>query len=210
MSDRHAKGRVAGGVTGVRGGMGAHYRLRRVGGSRAHGVGENLVVQCMSLYDLSVHLPLHRAGKLKGLARAGRAAGARATRGGPLDREAEALLIATATVLSEGAAVHGADGSETYFGSTMLTVALAPLEAAWGVTLDADARALLLARAGRTPSLHLRAMRLARREAAQRVAGRALGTTRVELRFSLREAALCIDVDLEAPLGVGSLRRSQP
>jgi len=159
---------------------------------------------------LCVFIALQRAGKLKGLARAGRGAGVRASRGGALDPEAESLLWAAASVLSEGAAVHGADGSETYFGSTMLTVSMAPLEAAWGVTLDADARALLLARAERTASLHVRAMRLARREAAQRVAGRALGTTRVELRFSLREDALCIDVDLEAPLGVGSLRRSQP
>ncbi len=155
-------------------------------------------------------VPLQRAGKLKGLARAGRGPGARASRGVGLDDEVEAALLAAATVLSEGAAVHGADGSETYFGSTMLTVSIAGLEAAWGVTLDADARERFLQRAGRTASLHLRAMRLARREAAQRVAGRSLGTTRVELRFALRDDALCIDVDLEAPLGVGSLRRSQP
>jgi hypothetical protein len=162
------------------------------------------------LYALHVVLPLQRAGKLKGLARAGRGTGTRASRGAGLDAELEAALLAAATVLSEGAAVHGADGSETYFGSTMLTVALAQLEAAWGVTLDPEARDVLVQRAGRTASLHLRAMRLARREAAQRVAGRVLGTTRVELRFALRDDALCIDVDLEAPLGVGSLRRSQP
>jgi hypothetical protein len=190
--------------------MGAHYRPRLARGARGRHLDENLVVECRYLYASHVVVPLRRAGKLKGLARAGRGAGARASRGVGLDGEVEAALLAAATVLSEGAAVHGVDGSETYFGSTMLTVSLAGLEAAWGVTLDADARERFLQRAGRTVSLHVRAMRLARREAAQRVAGRALGTTRVELRFALRDDALCIDVDLEAPLGVGSLRRSQP
>ncbi len=155
-------------------------------------------------------VPLRRAGALKGLARAGRAGLALARGGARLERDVEEALFAVAAVLSEGAAARGADGAETYFGSTMLTVDLTRLEAAWGGPLDDDARAELLRRAENSVGLHLRAMRLARREATHRMAGRALGTVAVEVRFALRGGALCVDVDLEAPLGVWSLRRSHP
>jgi hypothetical protein len=50
----------------------------------------------------------------------------------------------------------------------------------------------------------LRAMRLARAEAARRVPERVLGTAYVETRVWLTDRHLHIDVDLEVPLGVSS------
>jgi hypothetical protein len=154
-------------------------------------------------------MQLQRAGKLKGLARAVRGARVVVRRGEALSREAEEALFAEPGVLSEGAANAGADGSQTYFGSTMLTVDLERLAAVWRGSLDDAGRAQLLRLVSGSVRVHLRAMRLARAEALQRVPGRAVGRVTVEVRASIRGPSLCIDVDLEAPLALSSARRSE-
>jgi len=148
-------------------------------------------------------------GTLKGLARAVRGARVVVRRGEALSREAEEALFAAPGLLSEGAVGPGVVGAEAYFGSTMITVDLARLALVWRGPLDEAARAQLLRLVGGSVRVHLRALRIARAEAMQRVPGRALGTATVEVRASLRAGALCIDVDLEAPLALSSARRSE-
>lgn len=150
-----------------------------------------------------------RLGALKGLARAVRGGRIVSRTGEALSREAEEALFAAPGVLSEGSAVPGLGRAETYFGSTMITIDLERLATVWRGPLDAAARAQLLRLVGGSVRVHLRALRLARAEAQQRVPGRALGTATVEVRASLRSGALCIDVDLEAPLALSSARRSE-
>ena len=151
----------------------------------------------------------NRPGTLKGLARAVRGGRIVVRTGEALSREAEEALFAAPELLSEGAAARGAGGTQTYFGSTMITVDLARLATMWRGPLDEAARAQLLRRVAGSVRVHVRALRLARAEAQQRVPGRALGMATVEVRASLRGGALCIDVDLEAPLALSSARRSK-
>jgi len=146
---------------------------------------------------------------LKGLARAVRGARVVVRRGEALSREAEEALFAAPGLLSEGATGPGVGGAEAYFGSTMITVDLLRLALVWRGPLDEAARAQLLRLVEGSVRVHLRALRIARAEAMQRVPGRALGTATVEVRASLRVGALCIDVDLEAPLALSSARRSE-
>lgn len=152
---------------------------------------------------------LIRARKLKGLARAVRGARILARTGEALSREAEEALFSAPELLSEGAAVVGADGTETYFGSTMIGVDLGRLAAVWRGPLDEAARAQLVRTVAGSVRVHVRALRVARAQALQRVPGRVLGTATVEVHVSLRSDALCIDVDLEAPLALSSARWSE-
>ncbi len=153
-------------------------------------------------------MPPTRAAKLKGLARAVRGGRVVVRTGEALSREAEEALFAAPGLLSEGSVSPDASGRATYYGSTMLTVDLGRLATVWRGPLDEVARAQLLRLVEGSVRVHLRALRLARAEAAQRVPGWALGTALVEVRARLRPGALCIDVDLEAPLAVLSARRS--
>lgn len=133
---------------------------------------------------------------------------AKATRGGTirerqgakaLSREAEELIFRLAEILSEGSIRETAEGS-TYFGSCMLTVELARLEASWRGPLDPAGREALRVAVEGSVRVKLRAMRIACAEAAHRVPDRAFGTASVETRVMIRDAQLHIDVDVEVPL----------
>lgn len=142
--------------------------------------------------------------KLKPLVKAGstsRLVGHRIFRLGPALEEA---LFRHADVLSEGGMrTHGGTHS-TYYGSTMISIDVAKLgRFAPGLEGTAAERALLAVVDG-SVRVRLRAMRMARAEAARRVHRRALGTALCEIRMQLRRGFLHIDVDLEVPLGVSS------
>jgi hypothetical protein len=122
-----------------------------------------------------------------------------------ITRALEEAIFHHAEVLSEGG-VRGAveDQHATYFGSTMISVDLARLGALpRGMSAEQGA-ALLIAAVDGSVRVRLRAMRMARAEAARRVHRRTLGTALCEIRMHGQGALLHIDVDLEVPLGVSS------
>jgi hypothetical protein len=123
-----------------------------------------------------------------------------------LSRVLEEELFRSAEVLSEGGARGGGQG-ESYFGSTMISVELEGLLA--GVRDWAEARRSLLEAIDGSVRVRLRAMRLARAEAARRVPDRTLGTAYIETKVRMTERQLHIDVDLEVPLSV-SFASGQP
>jgi hypothetical protein len=126
-----------------------------------------------------------------------------------LSRELEAELFLHAHVLSEGGIRALPRGHDSYFGSTMISVPLAPIAKVVRGDLDEAQRTELLSAASGSVRLRLRAMRLACAEVARRVPDRALGTAQVETRVRITHEQLHIDVDLEVPLGVsfGAKRR---
>jgi hypothetical protein len=129
-------------------------------------------------------------------------------RGAPtLSRAFEEELFRFAEVLSEGSCRGKGDRGDTYYGSTMISIELERLRRVTRGGLDADARRLLADAVDGSVRVRLRAMRLARAEAARRIPDRALGTVCVETRVRLTEHQLHIDVDLEAAVGVSSAAR---
>ena len=143
--------------------------------------------------------------KLKPLVRAMRATalcgrGAEVT----LSRAFEEELFRSAEVLSEGGCRGAIGQADSYFGSTMISVELERLRTWFRAGLDAHARQQLLQALDGSVRVRLRAMRLARAEAARRVPARALGTAYIETKVRLTERQLHIDVDLEVALSVSS------
>lgn len=121
-----------------------------------------------------------------------------------LARALEEEIFRAADVLSEGSCRVVAGAGESYFGSTMIRVPLAPLQVHARGGLDATSRRTLADAVEGSARVRLRAMRLAIREATRRVAGLALGTAQVEIQVRLDDDHLHIDVDLEVPVGVSS------
>jgi len=142
-----------------------------------------------------------------GLAKATRAALRRRPGGWALSRDAEETIFALAERMSEGSVRRGDDGSDTYYGSTMFTVPLDALRARWRSTLPVETLRDLVEGSVR---VRLRAMRIARAEAAHRVPDQGFGTAQVETRVAIVDDSLHLDVDLEVPLDVSSRRRSTP
>ena len=126
-----------------------------------------------------------------------------------ISRNLEEELFRSADVLSEGGCRAGVDGSNTYFGSTMIRFELDSVRRHWRGRFDPAAARRLTETVQGSVRMHLRAMRIAYREVARRVPYRPLGTAQVETRVRLSEKHLYLDVDLEVPLGVssGSRRR---
>jgi hypothetical protein len=147
--------------------------------------------------------------KLKSLAKATRISLRRRGTDWLLSSALEEQLFRISDVLSEGSTRTGATGQATYFGSTMITVDLRRLSVrAEGLSETAAREALLRAIDG-SVRVHLRAMRMARAEAARRVHRHTLGTAISEMRAGLQGDRLHIDVDLEVPLRVSS-RATRP
>jgi hypothetical protein len=121
-----------------------------------------------------------------------------------LSRVLEEELFRSADVLSEGECRAGADGSECYYGSTMITLDLDPVRRSWRGRFDEAARQHFAAVVRGSARVHLRAMRTACAEVARRVSDRPLGTAQVDIRVRLDGEHLYLDVDLEVPLGVSS------
>ena len=143
-------------------------------------------------------------GKLKPLARALRAPATVSRHGLSLSRAMEESLFRSADVLSEGGRRGGAEGNESYFGSTMISMDLSRMHEHWRGEFDDRARAQLADAVDGSVRMRLRAMRLACAEAARRVPDRALGTAQVEIRVRIAGEQLHMDIDLEVPLGVSS------
>lgn len=116
-----------------------------------------------------------------------------------LSRALEQLLFDHADVLSEGGLrVAGSHG--TYFGSTMISIAFARIESE--VSLTRALRAEFVRIVEGSVRVRLRAMRLARAEAARRVRDGTLGTAVCDVRVRDDGKHLHIDVDLEAEVRV--------
>jgi hypothetical protein len=126
-----------------------------------------------------------------------------------ISRCLEEELFRSADVLSEGTCRSGADGSNSYFGSTMISFELDRVRRHWRGRFDAEAARQLSRSVQGSVRVHLRAMRIAYREVARRVPLRPLGTAQVETRVRLSEKHLHLDVDLEVPLGVSSVLRER-
>jgi len=108
-------------------------------------------------------------------------------------------LLEAADVVSEGA-TRGEDPCRVYFGSTDIRLIVSPAEAGYDP-------ALLASLAARDPHLRLRAMRLSRREAAQRADG-PLDAVRAEVTVTAASFGVTIHVEIEAR--VLADRRSAP
>jgi hypothetical protein len=149
-------------------------------------------------------------GKLKPLVKARSALRLVQQRSWRLSHALEEAIFRSAEVLSEGGVRGAGSGSaasttaSTYFGSTMISVDLTKLGAFARGLETADAHAALLSAADGSVRVRLRAMRMARAEAARRVQRRTFGTVLCEIRMRLRGEHLLIDVDLEVPLRVSS------
>ncbi len=121
-----------------------------------------------------------------------------------LSHALEEALFRHADVLSEGGMRAPAAGQSTYFGSTMISIDLRKLGRFAHGTDDAALQRALLQTIDGSVRVRLRAMRMARAEAARRVHRRTLGTALCEIRMRMSGVHLHIDVDLEVPLGVSS------
>ena len=142
--------------------------------------------------------------RLKPLVRAHRAA-ALVRRGSVcLSRALEEELFRCAEVLSEGGRRSAGGQRDSYFGSTMISIDLDRVRPLFRGGLDERTRKLLADAVDGSVRVRLRAMRMARAEAARRVQDRTLGTAYVETRVRLTERQLHIDVDLEVALSVSS------
>lgn len=141
---------------------------------------------------------------LKPLVRARRSPALVQRAGVSLSRALEEELFRAAEVLSEGSRRTIAGQRDSYFGSTMISIDLDRLRPLFRGGLDGRARERLARAVEGSVRVHLRAMRLARAEAARRVQDRSLGTAQVETRVRLTEHHLHIDVDLEVLLSVSS------
>ena len=144
------------------------------------------------------------ASKLKPLVKARSAPRLIQQRSWRLSHALEEALFVHADVLSEGSMRVLGPGQSTYYGSTMISIDVGKLGAFVRGLDEAAARRALLHAIDGSVRVRLRAMRMARAEAARRVHRRTLGTALCEIRMHLRGAALHIDVDLEVPLRVSS------
>lgn len=142
--------------------------------------------------------------KLKPLAKASRHAVLLRRTAIQLTRALEEALFREADVLSEGGLRPTGPGQATYFGSTMIRVQIVALLAHARPCQDRAERALLADAIEGSVRIRLRAMRLARAEAARRMHRSVLGTALCEIRVSLTTDQLHIDVDLEVPVRVSS------
>ena len=142
--------------------------------------------------------------RLKPLARARRAAALIRHGSVCLTRALEEELFRCAEVLSEGGLRALGGQRDSYFGSTMISIDLDRVRPLFRGGLDERTRTLLADAVDGSVRVRLRAMRMARAEAARRVQDRTLGTAYVETRVRLTERHLHIDVDLEVALSVSS------
>ena len=141
---------------------------------------------------------------LKGLAKVGRSARIVGRTRYALSREAEEKIFAVAEVMSEGTPRAHRDGSGTYFGSTMLSVPVSALAEHWRGPFDAVEQARVLHLLEGSVRVRLRAMRIARLTASERISRGTLGTLRAEISVRLTNGAFHIDVDFEAPIELSS------
>jgi hypothetical protein len=121
-----------------------------------------------------------------------------------LSRALEEALFRHSDVISEGGMRGGALASGTYFGSTMIAIAFDRLAAEADGRLTRSVRAELVHVVEGSVRVRLRAMRLARAEAARRVPRGVLGTALCDLRVRDDGKQLRIDVDLEVEVRVSS------
>jgi hypothetical protein len=139
--------------------------------------------------------PPARAARIRAWPRTGR---------GALSAPAIAELFRAAHVLTEG----GLDESGRWYGSVMITFDLAALaRGCRDVTLPDDLDALARAIEG-SVRVRVRAHRIACAEIYQRHPDRDVGTAQVFTRFRREGEVLLLDVDLEAPVEVPSVRES--
>jgi hypothetical protein len=137
------------------------------------------------------------------LAKATRVSGVRRRQSVSLTREAERCLFENLTVLSEGQ-LYEAHGQSRYQGSSMLTFDIGPLVSQWRGTFDERAREELLDLIDGSVRVRLRVHRVARREAARRLAGANMGTATSETRISSQDSYIHMDIDLDVPVEVCS------
>ena len=172
----------------------------------AHGtiiaVRRGIVGQCKQSPEKEAALPRRN---LKPLVRAPRGPALVKRNVTNISRNLEEELFRAADVLSEGNCRSGVDGSNTYFGSTMIRFDLNRVRRHWQGRFDTAAARRLTETLQGSVRMHLRAMRIAYGEVARRVPYRPLGTARVETRVRLSDKHLHLDVDLEVPLGVSSV-----
>jgi hypothetical protein len=142
--------------------------------------------------------------KLKPLAKASRHAVLLRRTAIQITRALEEALFREADVLSEGSLRAAGPGQATYFGSTMIRVQISALLAGARPCSDRSEHMALFRAIEGSVRVRLRAMRLARAEAARRMHRSVLGTALCEIRVSLTADQLHIDVDLEVPVRVSS------
>jgi hypothetical protein len=119
-------------------------------------------------------------------------------------RVLEETLFSEADVLSEGSMRSAGPGQATYFGSTMIRVRIAALLSRSRPLANRAERDALTRAIDGSARIRLRAMRLARAEAARRLQSREMGTAQCEIRVRDTGDELHIDVDLEVPVRVSS------
>ena len=102
-----------------------------------------------------------------------------------LSRALEEELFRCAEVLSEGGRRTLGGQRDSYFGSTMISIDLDRLRPLFRGGLDEPTRRALAQAVDGSMRVRLRAMRLARAEAARRVQERVLGTAYIETRVRL-------------------------
>lgn len=144
-------------------------------------------------------------GRLRGLAWARRSRGLVNRHGEALSVALEHELFRHAEIFSEGEA-HGGR-ARVFFGSTMITVDLEGLAKVWRGRFDADARARLVRAVEGSVRVRVRVMRIARADVERRLSGESIGKMIFESRVRADETRLYLDVDVEAPVGVSSVRR---
>jgi hypothetical protein len=121
-----------------------------------------------------------------------------------VSRALEEALFHDADVLSEGGLRAGVSGRDTYYGSTMLAIAFERLIDDAAAQSSIALRGELVHAIEGSVRVRLRAMRLARAEAARRVKRGVLGTALCDLRIRDDGVHLRIDVDLEVEVCVSS------
>jgi hypothetical protein len=142
--------------------------------------------------------------KLKPLAKATRNVALVARTSFHVTRVLEETLFSEADVLSEGSMRSSGPGQATYFGSTMIRVRIADLLSRSKPLANRSERAALTRAIDGSARIRLRAMRLARGEAARRLQSNEMGTALCEIRVRDTGDELHIDVDLEVPVRVSS------
>ena len=107
------------------------------------------------------------------------------------------ILLGAAQVLSEGQATTAPSGSETFFGSSMVTIDLSLAASAVREPCDEAAAKRVAALMASDPRVARRARSLAEREAA-RLAGRPIKTAASEVRVRAEGTRVFIDIDFES------------
>jgi hypothetical protein len=116
-------------------------------------------------------------------------------------------LFRAAEVLAEGE-LDDRGARRAWYGTVLITFDLASLAAECRELHGEDALDRVAATVEGSVRVRLLAHRLARSQVTQRYPGREVGTLAVQSRFRRQGAALFLDIDLEAPLGVPSRERS--